>query len=148
MKKRGAKIKNTAIRPLHGLDILTGRSTLIQEQKTELQIGYRMAFELLRTGHGTLEYLQEIGSSLNIALVLSEMCNDLCELEVIQVAQHAIMRAIKRASSNKFGFDGVSMRAVAEALVIHDNQLETATRDQVRNAVFECMRRLDNNDVL
>ena len=116
------------------------------EDRSRLQLSYRMAFERMRAGTADGDHAATLGTVANIALVLAERTgNAEVGVQIVQRAQDALMRAAmrrQRAQSEAWLLDGPGMGAVAALLDLHDAQLAHHTARQFRDAIREAERRV------
>lgn len=148
MKKRG---KRFAARrdPSAFMRTLVGVKPLEQDQRTDLGIAYRMAFQSLRTGPGQESDFHTIACTLNIALVLAEHGYGAEWIEQVKAAQDGLMHCLIRGQKiGSWGLDGPAMTAIGEVLPLHDEQLTLATQREIREAIAEVHRRITNGDTL
>lgn len=64
-------------------------------------------------------------------------------------AQEALMRAAHRGkSTGRWGFDGEGIRAVQQALELHDEQIKVASKAELLEALYALRARIDGGQVL
>jgi hypothetical protein len=99
-------------------------------------------------GHATEENWCICVCSLNIALVLAEFgFGEEC-IPLLNDALEGAFRAKMRAGRNaRWGFDGPAIQAITDAYEIHEQQLQYATKEQVRAALAEVHRRAAEGNV-
>ena len=148
MRKRGKRF--TTRRDLSAfMRTLVGVKPLEQDQRTDLGIAYRMAFQSLRTGTGQESDFHTIACTLNIALVLAERGFGVEWVEQVKAAQDGLMRCLGRGQkTGSWGLDGPAMTALTDALALHDEQIVLATQKEIREAIAEVHRRITNGDTL
>lgn len=116
---------------------------LPDDSQRDLGIAYRASLQALLTGHGNEQAWATLSCSLNVALILAEQGFHAHGLQSIKLAQEAMMRVRERAQrTSKWAFDGEGIRAIRDAVNLHDEQITRATRRQVTEAVYEVRRRV------
>lgn len=124
------------------------RRPMNDDQLTDLEVAYRMAFHGMLNGQATEENWCVCVCSLNIALVLAERGLGEEFVPRINDALEGAFRAKVRAGrSGKWGFDGVAIQAIKDAFEVHEEQLKLASKREVRDALHEVHRRADEGNV-
>lgn len=119
-----------------------GRRPLIGDDQTDLRINYWSAFDRVKLGHSSQDNWATLATAMNIALILAERGIGDEYMSLVQQAQEGLIRAQERAHRlNVWRLDGDALQAVANALTVHDAQVEIATRDEMRQAVEEARKR-------
>lgn len=124
------------------------RKPMSGDQITDLGIAYQMAFKLMTNGHADEQQWSTCVCSLNIAQVLAESGIGEEGTFVIKEALDGAFRARVRASrTGKWGFDGPAMISIQYAFELHEQQLKMATKEEIRDAMREVHRRIDEGTV-
>ncbi len=148
MKKRGKQFKAKKD-PNAFMRVIMGVKPLSKSQQTEIGIAYHMAFDSMRKGVGQEGDFHTIACSLNIALILSERGYGTDWIDQIKAAQAGLIRCLIRGQkTGSWGLDGPAMTVLAEALALHDEQIELATGKEIREAIAEVHRRVIVGEVL
>lgn len=125
------------------------RITLADDQQRDIGIAFHASLQAILRGHGNEQAWATLSCSLNIAMMLCEQGFSAGSLQVIQMAQNAMMTCKARADRhNKYGFTGDEARLVMAACNIHDEQLSRARKAQVAEALRELHRRIEQGDVI
>jgi hypothetical protein len=125
------------------------RIPLADDQQRDIGIAYRASLQAILRGHGNAQAWATLSCSLNIALMLCEQGFSAGSLQVIQLAQNAMMRCKWRSDiHHKFGFTGDEARLVMDACNIHDEQLSRASKGQVAEALRTLHQRIERGDVI
>lgn len=118
------------------------------EDLTELRAGYWIAFANLKTGHATEDAWGHVCFSLNLALVLCEMGFGKEWVETVVSALDGIFAAKQRGDkSGNYGLNGPAIQAIANALEVHDAQMEMATRGETAEAYSTVQKRIAAGNV-
>jgi hypothetical protein len=121
---------------------------LTPSQLTDLGAAYWLSFEQLRTGDATEEAWSCVVCALNIGLALAEKgIGDEFEQTLVDALDGAFRAKVRSAKAGTFRLDGEAMRAIDEALHVHDAQMELATRDEVTAAMRLVHQRVVDGDV-
>ena len=122
---------------------ITKSTPLANDQQRDLGIAYHVSLQAMLRGSGTEQAWSTLACTLNIALILCEQGIVAAAMPTIKLAQEALLRARERAQrTNKWAFDGEGVRIIQSAVVIHDEQIEFATRGQIVAALEEVHRRV------
>ncbi|VVE29455.1 hypothetical protein PEP31012_03591 [Pandoraea eparura] len=136
-------------RAAESLDRKSAALPLDQSQTTDIGLTYHLSLDAIKGGYATEEIWSNLACSVNIALILAEQGTEEARIEDIKRAQDALMRA--KARSERFGtwgLDGDGIRDLQMALTVHDSQMKTAPKAQVRVAINEMHRRMAAGDFL
>ncbi len=119
-----------------------------QSEITRLQIPPRIAFESMRNGQGTEHDYHTLAAVVNVALVSSEVIDDLC-VQTARSGQEAMMRALARFRKlGKWGFDAIALQDLPVVLDLHEQLLEKCTPLQLQKAMNETIDRMNRGQVL
>jgi uncharacterized protein YjiS (DUF1127 family) len=122
-----------------------GMMNLTTDALRDLGIAYHSAFALMRQ-YGGEDHFHTLAAAINIAGRFCDMGIGDEYAADIEAAIGALNRVRERADRlGKWALDGEGMQQVARALKIHDAQMESATYNELRDAiqsVFE-LNRLD-----
>lgn len=128
---------------------LTGVKPLDGGQATDLGLGYRMALECLRSGHGQEAHVHTLACTSNISLVLAERGYGSDWIGQIKLAQDGIMRCFGRGKrTGKWGLDGEGITEITKMVALHDAQMKIALQRDIRAAIDEVHARMNRGDVL
>lgn len=120
---------------------------LQEDRATTIAIGHHIAFDLLLKSPNS-EAWHDVGSALNMCLVLCEQGFPLEHVDSVKSAMVGLMRAMKRAeTTGSLALDGDAIKEIRFALRLHDQQIETVDRAEFRKAAKEIVRRVNSNDV-
>ncbi|WP_144106660.1 hypothetical protein [Paraburkholderia sp. BCC1886] len=110
----------------------------------DLGIAYHLALGEMRAGRGSEEHWSTIVCALNIALVLSEHSNQReADVAVVNGALDSAVAARDAAQIfNIWQFDEDQGRKIADAILLHDEQMSRISRRTLKAAMDEMHRRL------
>jgi hypothetical protein len=112
-----------------------------RDEVSTLVVPARTAFEKLRNGVGTEDDFNTICGAINVTIVLAEKIDPFAE-QIAIAARDASNRTLQRHRRiGKWGFDGVGLEAIYNALDLHDQAIALLTPLQVSNAAIEVMER-------
>jgi hypothetical protein len=98
----------------------------------------------MRSGRGDEQQWGTVVFTLNMAMLLAEAGYGPEYEPLLARALEGAFRARLRADqSGKWGFDGPALTAIAEALEVHEAQLEAATQADILAARDEMKRRIN-----
>lgn len=121
---------------------------LQSEQLTDLGVAYWLSFENLRSGDANEESWSCVVCALNIGMVLAERgLGEQYTADLVAALDGAFRAKIRSAKSGNFRLDGDALREIESALVIHDAQMEVATKAQVTAAMATVHARMLAGDV-
>lgn len=116
---------------------------MTDDQTTDLGIAYWTALD----GHmrnPTDTQWGVLASTCNIALILAERGYGIEHIEAIKDALKGLQRAKTRAATGKsWAMDSDGLLSLRLALQIHDEQVKSAATIEMRNAVREVHRRIN-----
>lgn len=122
---------------------------MAQRKQDDVALFYRAAFDAMRSGRGDEEQWGTVVFTLNMALLLCEAGYGPEWETLLSTALEGAFRAKLRADkTNKWGFDGPALSAIAEALEVHEAQLAAARQADILAARDEMKRRIDAGIVL
>ncbi|VVE49689.1 hypothetical protein [Pandoraea terrigena] len=122
---------------------------LDQSQTNDIGLIYHLSLDAIKGGCATEEMWSNLACSVNIALILAEQGMEEARIEDIKRAQDALMRAKGRSERfGTWGLDGDGIRDLQLAVTVHDSQMKTAPKAQVRAAINEMHRRMAAGDFL
>jgi hypothetical protein len=123
-------------------------STYRPEDLTDLRTAYWVAFANLKQGHPTEEAWGHVCFSLNLALVLCELGFGSEWTDTVVAALDGIFKAKQRGDrTGRYGLDGDAIKAVTDALEVHDQQMEVATRAETAQAYAIVQQRIAAGNV-
>jgi hypothetical protein len=125
------------------------RIPLASDQQRDICIAYHACLQSILRGHGTDQAWHTLACSLNIAMMLCEQGFNAGKLDTIKQAQQAMLNCRARAARHgSYGFTGDEARLLMEACNAHDEQIATASKAQVSNALRDLHRRIEAGEVL
>lgn len=141
-KKRGATFNRQD--PL-------ARFTIAQDQQRDISTAAHISLQAMLTGNGAETGWNTVACAINLALVLAEKGYSAGAIETIRLAQHALMRAWERAHAEKtkgrWALDGDGARLIMAVLNIHDEQVSRCTRGDIKAALDEVHRRIEQDEI-
>lgn len=124
------------------------RRPMSNDQITDLEVAYRLAFHDMINGRATEENWCVCVCSLNIALVLAERGLGEEYIPALNTALEDAFRAkIRAGRTGKWGFDGDAIQAIKDAFAVHEEQIKLAMKQEIRDALHEVYRRADEGNV-
>lgn len=100
-------------------------------------------------GVATEENWSNLAQAVNMSLLLAEKGIGAEHMCLTFDAQEALMRAAKRGkATGRWGFDGDGIRAVQQALELHDEQIKVASKAELLEALHTLRKRVDSGVVL
>ncbi|BBP95946.1 hypothetical protein BSFA1_10750 [Burkholderia sp. SFA1] len=148
-KKPRKGYRPRAINRTIGIDVLERRTPMDKSQTTDLGIAYHVALDEMLKGRGTEEHWSTVVCALNITLVLSERGYGAVLMPTVNAALAGAVRARDRARAcGRWGFDGDAINDIREAIALHDEQMNVATKRVVLDALAEVHRRINAGHAL
>lgn len=139
MKKTGAKRKH-----IDPMGWIGKRIPLADDQQRDINLASRISFQAMLSGRGTEQAWATVCCTLNIAIILAECGHCPAAVPTIKRAQEAMNRSRDRArQTGKWGFNGEGIRALQDALNMHEQQISRVTRCQITEALQEVHRRVE-----
>lgn len=126
------------------------KKPLLKDQQKEISVAHWISFEaLIHAPYPTCYQLETIGSALNIGLILCEMGIGGDDIELLfQRALDGVFRAKLRGEKlNRWRLDGAAIEDVRICLELHDQQLELATKAEVKQAILTVDKRISEGHV-
>lgn len=124
------------------------RQLLRDEHTTDLSAAYWLALDAMVRGNSREEDWSMITCALNIGMVLCERDIGREYEPLFITALDGAFRAKLRADQSRvWRYDGEALRAIREALTVHDEQVKVVTKEEIRNAMNEVHRRIDEGNV-
>ncbi len=141
--------------PVAGLGTLLTASARIEDahpisddQVTDLAAAYWLALDAMVRGTSGEEEWSVVTCALNIALVLAEQGIGVeYERDFVAALDGAFRAKIRADEKGSWRFDGDALQAIRAALALHDQQIVAATKAQLRAAMTEVRRRIDDGCV-
>lgn len=113
-----------------------------------INLPVRLAFQALRDGSAIEDDFHTLAAALNVGLVRSEQFDGLAE-QTAREGRDALMRCWERHErTQRWGFDGPGLQAVADALDLHEHMLTVSTPQEMHNAMVAVMNRQTTGQVL
>lgn len=142
MKKRGATFKRPD--PL-------ARFGLAGDQQRDISTAAHISLQAMLSGNGAETGWHTLACSTNLALVLGEKGYCAGAIPTIKLAQAALMRTWERAHAEdtrgRWVLDGEGARMLMAALNIHDEQVSRCTRGEIKEALQEVHRRIEEDEI-
>lgn len=105
--------------------------------RLKTKIGIHLAMTNITKGEGTKDDWQEVANALNLSVILAEMGYGKDYVPLIVEAQGSMVLVRDRLkATGKAILRGVEMRAINEALAVHDEQIDLATVKDIEKALF------------
>ena len=129
-------------------NLLNRGTQLAADQQRDLGIAYHASLAAMLRGRGTEQAWSTLACALNISMLLCEAGISAPALQTIKLAQDALLRSRERAQrTDKWALDGEGIHILRVALLIHDEQMSYATRDQIIRAIAEVHKRVAQGEV-
>lgn len=153
--RRNKAYRQRVVDPAGGLVVIGAQLLRIEDQhaipandQDDLQLAYRLAFNIMRTGRSSEETWCTVTVSLNVALILSERGYGSGYESYIVKALEGAFRAWRRAQiTGSWRYDGAGINDIALVLELHDEQIKLATKAELREALLEVNRRVAEGKV-
>lgn len=118
------------------------------DQVTDLAAAYWLALDAMVRDTSGEEEWSVVTCALNIALVLAEHGIGLkFERDFVAALDGAFRAKVRAEEKGSWRFDGDALQAIRTALALHDQQIVAATKAQLRAAMTEVRRRIDDGCV-
>ena len=129
-------------------DAVAVTQPLDDEQVRDLSLAFRLAFAAMIGGAADELQWSTCVCSLDIALILAENGIGKEHIPAINEALEGAFRAkVRHSKIGVWGFDGAAIQAIKDAYIIHEAQIEMATKEEMRDAIYEVRRRIDAGNV-
>ena len=113
-----------------------------EEEAAQLSSDSRMAWYRITNGFGTQDDFDILATMMNVIGILSEGI-DKSLLEITQPAVNAMVEMkIRYIKHKKFAADAAALKAMPDALDLHDEIIKHMTPQKMIDAVHEATRRL------
>jgi hypothetical protein len=147
-KKRNKKYQPKRVEPNVFVNVFGGMGATHGNKLRSAQIRTRNAIERITSGSGDKDDWSRLVCAVGTATVMCEQGVGLEYKGDVIAARDALKSVGERAVRNnwRFGFTGDELKAVREAIDIHDAQLENVRAIDVERAVVEFERRMFNRD--
>lgn len=117
---------------------------LNDDQLTDLAAAYWLALDAMVRGSSSEDEWSVVTCALNVALILAEHgVGADYEADIIAALDGAFRAKVRAEQKGAWRFDGEALRSIRTALHVHDQQVAAATRAQLRAAMIEVHRRID-----
>jgi hypothetical protein len=121
---------------------------LASDQVTDLGLAYRLAFDAMCTGRASEENWSTVVCSLNVGQILCENgIGNEYDAWLVKALDGAFRSKLRAALGNGWGYDDRAMSHIKAALEVHDEQIQCATKEEMRDALMEVRRRIDDGNV-
>jgi hypothetical protein len=149
-KKRDKKYRPKPKSAFGGLKTIIDRrvseAPLTDERQTNVVLSYHTSIQAMRGGFAQQCHFDTIVYALNIGVILAE--NGIGEeyLTMLGSAMNAMRRCKDRyLKIGKFGLDGDGLKALEAVADVHQAQMEVATQGELKAAIDEMYRRIEEN---
>lgn len=154
-KPRSKTYKRRPISTVGGLFAIGGvhiraeeRRPIRDDQVTDLSLAYRLALEAMTRGDSNEQDWSTVVCSLNIGLILCERgIGAEFEQKFIAALDGAFRARLRAGRTSAWRFDGEALLAIREAFAIHDEQIKVTAKEEMRLALLEVHRRIDEGHV-
>ena len=148
ISKRQRQAISRAYTDQRNADAVAVKHPLNDEQIRDLSLAFRLAFSAMIGGSADELQWSTCVCSLDIALILAENGIGKGHIPAINEALEGAFRAkIRHSKIGVWGFDGAAIQAIKDAYIIHEAQIEMATKEEMRDAIHEVRRRIDAGNV-
>ncbi len=140
-QRNGNKPRRAHIDKFAQFRVMRDLQPFTQAELLQLRVKPRVAWESLRTGHGTDDDRGTISAVVNTSLARCEAI-DPALVEVCKAAQQALKRM--RDRQQRTGSTALShedIEAIAPVIDLHEQLLELSTPLEMKNALLEVLRR-------
>lgn len=153
--KRNKAYKPKRIFPGGGLSALLRiedraivNSPLNDDQQTDLNSAYWMAFTNMTVGNASEESWSCMVCALNIGMALCEAgIGAEYEQDFVAALDGAFRVKVRSTKTGSFRLDGEAIQAIKHALAIHDEQVRIAQRGEIVAALHTVRARIDAGNV-
>jgi hypothetical protein len=123
--------------------------SLKEDQLTDLAIVFRLSFSEMLNGRGTDHNWATCATALNVSAVLSNRGLGDEYSDLIDAAQRGLNRSKERQKrTGKWALDGEAIKAMQEALDLHESQIKIATKGELSSAIDEIHRMIDSGEIV
>jgi len=127
---------------LHPLDLIAAAQPMTADRVMTIMVKIHDAFAHLRSGGQDYDLFDRIAVCMNVGLVRSESIGPE-GVELFKAAQDALMDAARiREAHGKFGFTGLGLEALKEAVALYEELLALSSPLQMNAAQNEVIRRI------
>ncbi|TCS37456.1 hypothetical protein EDC30_104260 [Paucimonas lemoignei] len=125
-----------------------GSRPLEDENAGDLSTAYWLSLENMVRGASTEEDWSMVTFALNIGLILCEFgIGTEYEQHFITALDGAFRCKLRADRTAAWRFDGEALGLIRLALEVHDEQIKLATKDELRTALLEVRRRVEEGNV-
>lgn len=118
------------------------------EEQTQLNLPVMLALDSIAHGRGEEADFHTLAAAVNIAMICAEKIDPLVE-KTCTDARDALMRMhARQIKHGTWGFDGPGYTAVKDAIDVYQQLTSLLTGGQLKDAMQECVRRMQSGDVL
>ena len=129
--------------PFAYLRAIGGVQPFTSDEKTQLCLPVRMAYEALRTGKGDAGDFDTLAVVVNTCLIRAEQIAPELVARVID-AQDALMRIKDRANrTGRLGLDYQAMTDLLPIIDLHEQLIDLSAPVQMKAALLEVMARIE-----
>jgi hypothetical protein len=131
-----------------GLYALRNSQPTIPSEVARIMVLIRIAYEKLKTGHGTDADYDRVSAALNIALVRAESIGQPL-VDAFKAAGEAMLEcAHLHRRHGRFGFTGPHILAMNAAMDLYEEVLSLSSPNQMQWSLEEGMRRLSRGEYI
>lgn len=117
-------------------------------EQVQLNLPVLVALDSISHGKGEESDFHTLAAAVNVAMVCAEKIDPLVE-KTCTDARDALMRMLARQKTHgTWGFDGPGYTAVKEAADVYQQLTALLTGGQLKEAMQECVRRMENGEVM
>lgn len=140
--RAASRAKRIPARPTAWFDAVASSRPPPDEHATLVMNRVRSAFEALKNGTTDCAQFDRLAACINVGMIRAEAIDPLCEQTMA-----AAIAALGRVDAifgrhRRYGFSGLDLQAVAEAVNLYEEILRNSTPHQMEAAVNESARRM------
>jgi hypothetical protein len=145
--RRASHAKRQARDPFAIYKVLGRVKGFSEAEQAQLNLPVRLAYDALRNGKAEEGDFHTLAAAVNVAMISAEhisgdggpMVEHACIL-----ARDAMVRVLQRHQrTGKWGFDGPGLAEVLQGVEIYEQLTSLLTGQQLKEAMTECIRRVD-----
>lgn len=117
-------------------------------EQVQLNLPVLVALDSISHGKGEESDFHTLAAAVNVAMVCAEKIDPLVE-KTCTDARDALMRMLARQKTHGiWRFDGPGYTAIKEAADVYQQLTALLTGGQLKEAMQECVRRMENGEVM
>ena len=123
---------------------------LSESQATSISVLHWICFRAItENGDATESNWTNLAQAINMGLLLAEKGIGDEHMNIVKDAQDAMMRARRRGLEHgRWMFDGDGIKAVEQALLLHDEQVRVATKGELVECLATLRKRIEDGNTL